>query len=250
MNKKVIMLLLVAIAIFGITTNVYAEEAYYTTQNGIELSREEYEFLTTFYWPGYPDVMTKAQYEEFVDLDLVNSDITIKTYEEPVNELQGPGLEQRSTSHTTSTKHLQIGAACLPTKCIMSLVNTWLIDPSVTSWDVIGAYLSGVTLKSHSHTYVSSDSYTYYFDNLDIQTNGFGNSVELPDDESDLIVNTSFTVSRGGTVFGSYQHATENTTLANSRLYNISFSGYGNVFDFYSTAVGVYDGMNGVDIDV
>lgn len=249
MNKKVIMLLLVAIAILGFK-NVYAEEAYYTTQNGIELNREEYEFLTTFYWPGYPDVMTRAQYEEFVDLDLLNSDIEIKTYSEAAPQLQGPGLEQQSTSTSTSAKTLQIGKACLPTKCIMSLVNTWHFDPSITSWDVIGAYLDGVSLISHSHTYVSTANTTSYFTNLQFENDGFGNSVKLPNSGTGFIINTSFTVTRGGEVYGSYQHATEDTTLANSQLYHIDYGGYGSVFDFYGTAEGIYDEMNGVNIDV
>ena len=251
MKKKVKMLLLVAIIMLGICKNVYASgDVYYTTANGIDLNREEYEFLTTFYWPGYPDVMTMDQYREFVDLDLVNSDLTIETYTESQQELLGPGLPTQGTSITTPAKKLQIGAACLPTKCIMSLVATWLVDPSVTSWDVIGAYVDDVTLISHSHTYVSTNNYTYYFDNIQANTDGFGNSVKLPDTGTDYIVNTAFTVSRGGTVYGSYQHATEDTTLANSQLYNISFSGYGNVFDFYSTVEDIYDGMPGVDIDV
>ena len=28
---------------------------------------KEYDFLTTFYWSGYPDLMTQAQYDEFVE---------------------------------------------------------------------------------------------------------------------------------------------------------------------------------------
>ena len=70
--KKMVVLLLAVICIFGITKNVYAEGVYYTTQNGIELTREEYEFLTTFYGPEYLNIMTKTMYEEFVQDDLIN----------------------------------------------------------------------------------------------------------------------------------------------------------------------------------
>ena len=174
--------------------------------------------------------------------------IEIKTYSEPV--LQGPGLEQQSTSHSTPDKTIQIGKACLPTKCIISLVNTWHINPSITSWDVIGAYLDGVSLISHSHTYVSTANTTTYFDNLQVENDGFGNSVKLADYGTGFIVNTSFTVSRGGEVYGSYQHAMEDTTFANSQLYHIDYGGYGSVFNFYGTAFGVYDAMNGVNITV
>ena len=246
MKKRVLLVVLTVISIFSITKNVDAKEVYYTTAQGIELTEEEYTFLTNFYWSGYPDVMTQDDYNQFVADDIFHSEVRYKT-NEPSAELYGP---TRSTSYTTSTKRLQIGAACLPTKCYISIVNTWLIDPSVTSWDVIGAYLDGISLKAHSHTYVSTTNTTTYFDNLQTESDGLGNSVNLPDDGTDIIVNMDFTVSRGGTVFGSYQHSTENTTLANSKLYHIDFCGYGNVFDFYGTAFGVYDGMNGVDIDV
>ena len=248
--KKVLMLLLVAITILGISTNVYAEDAYYTTQNGIELTRDEYEFLTTFYWPGYPDVMTRAQYDEFVELDLVNSDVTIKTSNDMQSGFVGPINNPQGTTSTTQGKTVQIGKACLPTKCIMSLVATWHTQPAITSWDVIGAYFHNVSLISHSHTYVSTDSYTYYFDNLQTATNGFGNSVLLPENGTNYIINTAFTVTKGGTVFGSYQHAMDNISLANSKLYTFSLNGAGNVFNFYGAAVDMYDEMNGVDIDV
>ena len=251
MNKKGFWLLLVAIVIMGFSKNVYAsQEVYYTTPNGIELNREEYEFLTTFYWPGYPDIMTRDAYDEFVEDDLLHSDITIKTRTFPSSALINPGNNINSSSTSDGIKTLQIGAACLPTKCIMSLVNTWDIEPGITSWDVIGAYLDDVSLISHSHTYVSTSNTTTYFNNLKTETDGLGNSVFLPEDGTNMIINMAFTVSRGGTVYGSYQHATENTTLANSQLYNIDFSGAGNVFDFYSTAIDVYDEMNGVDINV
>lgn len=246
---KIIGTLLIAIFTIGMTKNVSAKEVYYTTPSGIELSREEYDFLTTFYWSGYPDVMTQAQYDEFVEEDLLNSDVRIKKSEDNKSVL-GTANQTRSTSHSTSAKTLQIGAACLPTKCVMSLTATWHVDPYTKSWDVIGAYLHNVALKSFSHTYVSTTTTTAYYNNLQTAYNGIGNSVKLLEDGDDIIISMGFTVYRGGTVFGSYQHAMIDTTLANSQLYNFGLGGAGNVFDFYSTAVGVYDEMNGVDIDV
>lgn len=252
MKNKLLILSLVMIFVLGISINVYAEDVYYTTPNGIELTREEYDFLTDFYGAGYLNVMSQDQYDEFVELDLMNSDVTIKKSTAPSTILIRPGNVSSPQSNSTSTqaKTLQIGAACLPTKCIISLVNTWHVEPSVTSWDVIGTYLDDVTLLSYSHTYVSTSNTTLYYDNRVYDTNGFGNSVKLPDYGTNMIVNMAFNVSRDGTVYGSYQHAAQETTLANSQLYNIDFGGYGAVFDFYGTAFGIYDGMNGVDVDV
>ena len=247
--KKIVMLFLMVMCIFGITKNVCAKEVYYTTQNGIELTREEYEFLTTFYGEEYPDIMTQAMYNEFVEDDLINSDVLIKTYTEPQLGLLNPGIDPASTSHSTPYKTVQIARGCLPTYCIINLKNTWDVSPSIRSWDNIGAYLDGVSLISHNQTYVTSTAGTNYFSYLNT-TNGIGNSVELPSVGEDIIINMTFKVSRGGTVYGSYQHAMQNTTLANSQNYNISIGGYGAVFLYYGNAIGLYDGMNGVDIDV
>lgn len=247
--KKIVMLFLMVICIFGITKNVYAEEVYYTTQNGIELTREEYEFLTTFYGEEYPDIMTQAMYNEFVEDDLINSDVLIKTYTEPQLGLLNPGIDPASTSHSTPYKTVQIGRACLPTYCIMNLKNTWDVSPSIRSWDNIGAYLDGISLIEHLQTYVNSTAGTNYFSYLNT-TNGIGNSVELPSVGENIIITMTFKVGRGGTVYGSYQHAMQNTTLANSQNYTISLGGEGHVFLYTGNAIGLYDGMNGVDIDV
>lgn len=250
--KKTVLLLLAVLCVFGITRDVYAEETYYTTQNGIELTREEYEFLTTFYSPVYPDIMTKTMYDEFVANDIINSNVEITTYQEPQLALLNPSMSPRSPSHSTSYKTLQIGRACIPAFCIMSLQNTWHVSPSVRSWDNIGVYLDDISLISHDGTYVYSTAGTTWYSNLQTTSGvaGIGNSVKLPDTGENIIVNMAFKVSKGGTVYGSYQHAMQTTTLANSQNYNISLGGYGHVFLYYGTAVGIYDGMNGVDIDV
>ena len=247
--KKILVLLLAVICIFGITKDVYAEEAYYTTQNGIELTREEYEFLTTFYSPVYPDIMTRDMYDDFVERDVMNGDIQIVSYTEPQLPLLNPGIPPTSQTHTTSYKTVHIGGSCFPGFCIMSLQNNWLVSPSVRSWDNIGVFLDGPSIISHDGTYVYSTSGTNWYSNLKT-TNGLGNSVKLPDTGENIIINMAFTVSTGGTVYGSYQHAMQNTTLANSQNYTLDILGYGDVFLYNGNAVGVYDGMNGVDMDV
>lgn len=250
--KKTLMLLLVAITIFGISINVYASEPYYTTANGIELTREEYEFLTTFYWSGYPDVMTRAEYEQMVDDDLFSTEIVTESSNGLGSNFIGPVNDPQGNPVTQNGRTLQIAKACPPTKCYMSLVATWSINPYSLGYDVIGAYLNNVSLISHSHTYVSTNAYTYYFENLKTDPNGhgLGNSVLLPSNGTNYIINMAFTTTKGGTVFGSYQHAMEDTTLANSQLYTFSMSGYGNVFSFYGTAEDLYDETAGVDINV
>ena len=244
MKKRVIYLVILGIMLFGIKTNVYAsEEVYYTTPKGIELTEEEYTFLQQFYWDNYPDIMTEEQYKEFKNSDLLTRKLKVKSVSIPT------GTSMKSPSHTTTAKSLKIAAAC-STNCIVTINCEWLYDPSVRSWDVIGAYLSGVSLINHYQTYVTSTSGTTYFSNIKTASNGFGNSVKLPSSGSFIIINTTFATSTGGIIYGSYQHAMQSTTLAVSQDYNFSLSGYGSVFAFYGNAVGKYDGMAGVDLSV
>ena len=247
--KKLVMMLLAVFCVFGITKNVYAEEAYYTNPNGVELTREEYEFLTTFHNPIYPSIMTREMYDNFVESDLMNSEVQIVKYDEPQLALLNPGVPPTSQSHTTPYKTVQIGAGCTTDRCYMSVQNTWHVSPSVRSWDNIGAFFDGVSLISHDCTYVYSTAGVDWFNNLKT-TNGIGNSVKLPDVGENIIIDTEFTVTKGGTVYGSYQHAMQDTTLLNSQNYTLDILGYGNVFSYYGNAIGIYDGMNGVDIDV
>ena len=44
--------------------NVNAQEVYYTNDYGVQLTQEEYEFLTKMYWDGYQEIMTQEEYEE------------------------------------------------------------------------------------------------------------------------------------------------------------------------------------------
>lgn len=248
-TSRIVKILGVFIAVLAFSKNVYASEnVFYTTPNGIELTEEEYTFLTNFYWEGYPDIMTQAQYEEFTNSDLLTRKLKVKKLEVPTSSAE---TSTRSSSHSTDSKSIQIGSACNNSNCVTSIVATWFGSPSVRSFDVIGAYLSGVSLISHNLTYVYSTSGTTNFYNLKTASNGIGNSVKLPDTGEDIVINMIFTTTKGGYIYGSYQHAMYNTTLPVSQYYNFSLGGYGNVFDFYSYADNdLYDEMPGVDISV
>ena len=241
MRKKLIRIILLIITLMGISLNTYAKDSvYYTTPKGIELTEEEYNFLVNFYWQGYVDNMSEEQYEEFANSDLLSRKLIVKTSED--NE------PDRSPTHTTPSKNLKISAAC-STNCTVSIVATWTVNPSIRSYDTIGAYLSGVSLISANQTTVSSSNGTTFFYNWKSTYNGVGNSVLLPSGTT-LVVNQILTTTTGGIIYGSYQHATQNVTLLVSKQYNISLGGYGNVFAFYGNAYGVYDGMGGVDLYV
>lgn len=244
MKRRFLGFVLLMLFMMGISMNVNAleKDTYYVTKKGIELTEEEYHFLTRFYWDEYPDIMSQKQYEEFKKSDLLTRELRVKTTQDTGNS--------KSPLHETQYKKLKISAACSSYDCNVNIHCYWKQDPAIRSWDVIGAYLSGITLGTHIQTYVSSSNGTSYYTNLNTTNSAIGNSVKLPSSGSSLNINTNFTTSRGGNIYGSYQHAMSNTTLAVSQLYYFSLGGYGNVFAFYGSAYGVYDGMAGVDLSV
>lgn len=222
--------------------NVNAQEVYYTNDYGVQLTQEEYEFLTKMYWDGYQEIMTQEEYEEFNQSGILHGEFESKEITD--NDI----ITTRGTIHTTGSKTLKIAKSCT-TNCKISVVLTWLKNPTIRSYDVMGAYLNGVPLKDAPITRVVSSNTTRYSDIVKKAYNGFGTSILLPGG-SNVILNQDYTVSKGGTVYASYQHATENTNLATSQSYNFSLTGYGRVFAFYNSARNIYDAMNGVDISV
>ena len=47
--------------------NVYAEEdIYYTNDNGVSLTKTEYDFFTKMYWDGYQEFVTPDGFKEYV----------------------------------------------------------------------------------------------------------------------------------------------------------------------------------------
>ena len=57
--KRILNWVLVFALIFGFSLNVKAEEVFYTNSNGVELTENEYRYLTTLFWNAYVDNMTE-----------------------------------------------------------------------------------------------------------------------------------------------------------------------------------------------
>ncbi len=242
--KRIVKWMLVVVMLFGISLKVNAEEVYYTTPNGVELTENEYHYLKTLFWQDYIDNITEEKVEEYRNAGWFEGRLVTSSYEDKENM-----CSTRSPSHETPYKKLAIGASCT-NECLVSIVTTWKVNPGIRSYDVIGAYLSNVSLNSHTVTVVYSSVGTTTYNNLKTAYNGIGNSVKLPNSGSNIVVNMIFTTTPGGFIYGSYQHATENITLLVSKNYNFSLGGYGSVFSFYGNAIGKFDGMAGVDIAV
>ncbi len=239
--KKLAFTLIFAVLVM---VNVNAKEVYYT--NGkVELTEKEYKYVVDFYGKDYLEKMTEEDYKWISEMDVNNREVKIK-------EVYDAGsLNQANPNGSfvqTSAKKLSISASCASDFCIVTTMLTWLGNPSVRSWDVMGARLYGTSLYNQNvETVLGNLTDTTFPSNYRFLSNGFGNSFKLPSGTG-LTIQQRWYVKPGGRVYASYQHAMSNTTLAISKEYNISVSGYGSTFLFTGNAVGVYDGMVGVDM--
>ncbi len=215
---------------------------YYENSNGVILTKDEYDIIIEAYGKNYFDRMSQNDYEWFEDLFMENSSIEINTYYDVA-------ITPMGTSYSTANKKISIIKSCSTSRCTIMTTATWLSNPKVRSYDVIGSRFNGTALANNSiTTRVQSSNGIEYFDNLKQYSNGFGVSVKLPTGATDIIIDQKFYVNPSGTVFASYQHATKSISLATSKLYTLGVSGYGDVFCFYGNALGVFDQMGGVHI--
>lgn len=243
-NKVIAILFTLFLSLFG-AVNVNAKEPIvFTSSNGVELTAKEYNFFVNMYNKDFPKDMTQEEYEFFYKGNYFNSPIEKKTYFE-----KDPKLKS-GTFYGTSSKCIQISSACSGSYCAVTTTVTWYGNPSVKSYDLLGAYLADVSLvntpltRSSSTTSSTAPSYTK------TASNGVGASIRVPTAGSNISLYQALTTTKGGVVYASYQHAKSNTTLAVSKQYNFSKVGYGGVFGFYGSALSVYDQMNGVYISV
>ena len=127
----------------------------------------------------------------------------------------------------------------------------WKGDPTIKSYDVIGALLyNNVNLVGEPYTYLKYSGGTLSYGDEYYVGGGFGTSVKLRASSTLMRIWQTYDVSGSGTVYASYQHATSNITKATSQLYTVGFGGYGGVFHFYGNAYGVFDQMGGVNTTI
>lgn len=232
---------IVVFVFYLIAINVHADNIYYESGK-YKLTEREYNYILEFYGEKYLSYMTEEQYSWIKELDIDNNEYEIKKSNMNENVTRG-------TYATSNQKTVSISKVCNANYCAVTLLTTFLSQPSVKSYDVVGARFMNTSLyNSYITTIVSSSSGSTVQSNYMNYYNGFGNSIQLPSSGTIYSVEQNYKVNKTGIVYGSYQHATSNISLANSKLYTISSSGYGNVFGFYGNAYGIYDNTTGVYI--
>ena len=243
MKTKIIFLML--LVMFVSINNVSAEEQYYNNKYNVTLTKEEYDFLSKFYWEGYQEDMTLEDYQEFIKSDIINGEF--ESFE--LDESKKQCIVPYDTSHETDSKIIKISKTCT-TICQISVVVTWKTILNTKSYDVIGAYLEGINIVGKPSTRAKTSKESNTSSDVRNFNNGFGTSILLPSSGNEYIISQTYNVSKGGIVHASYQHAKKAISLVNSKNYTISSSGYGGVFSFSGTALNVYDKMGGVSITV
>ena len=160
-----------------------------------------------------------------------------------------------NTNYKRITMHMDVSSLTSKT---VSLNCTWKKIPSIKSYDVIGFRPLGVSLSNNYYVEGSQkyDGKTIYYDygnqkdHFKVTSGGVGLSSNISNDVKSslsLTLKANFiTGQEPFTVYGSYQHATSNVTLSQSKDYSFSSAGMGYVFDFSRSVSKKYDNTPGL----
>ena len=236
--RKMIHLMLATLFLVAVN-NVSAQEVYYTNDNNVSFTKEQYDYFTAMFHEGYQEIITQEMFEQYekdsMNPDLVKSTVYVE-YIPPTT--RGSGI-------TTPAKSLKISRS-IATFCTVGVSLKWSVDPTIKSYDVMGAYLKNLTLVGTPFTTVAASSNSFVANDIKKLSNGFGTSILLPSSTTGIIIDQAYKTTLGGTVYAAYEHAMSKASLADSQNFTISLGGQGNVFDFADSVWGKYDQMDGV----
>ncbi len=234
MSKKIILFSIIMLFCFVSTVKAKASNYNFT--------EKEIEYIKEFYGEEFLNDLDTNDYNWIKNLDIDKNGYDIVSSHKTL---------LRGTQIITNKKIIQVSKVCMDSKCAITIVTKWKQEPVVRSYDVIGARLVGTSLLNNITTKVKSSSGTTYYNNYNNQANGFGCSIKLPKNSSNIMIVQEFYVKKQGTIYASYQHAVENISLTNSKKYSIAPEGMGSVFRFNNNYItSIYDNTPGVDIEL
>ena len=168
-------------------------------------------------------------------------------------------------THDTASKSLTLDVYYYTSSVVkIEEIVYWLVEPKVRSYDVLAVRWELGTGSSYKvDTYNGAQIDGFEFDggksqdyvpggsNSKQASNGIGISMNIFDTLNsggvELRLNVYGKLTGEMAVYGSYQHATSNVTLAQSKDYTFSASGLGKVIKFNSSSIkSRYDNMQGV----
>jgi len=185
--------------------------------------------------------LTKEEYENFG-----NSDIS-------------PLLNDGSITYETTAKELNMILLGGTTWNYITMSATWKYIPNTRSFDVIGfrgygfEFMNGTQSGEqiyYLNNFYNAINYAWNGTNIKRFDNGFGISMNIVNSDIQALQLTlegdvKPTMS-APELFGSYQHAVADVTLAQSQNYTLDGVGLGGVFVFPYNTIQKYDGMSGV----
>ena len=286
--KKIILNLMAITTILAAcyATNVQAEEGiYYTNNNSVEMTQEQYEMLQEYYTDVEIANMSSSQFnretaspqtkvnEETIYVEtksFINTRGEITSTEENLiteEEYNSINPNARTSCGNlcweTTYKKLQVTTTTMTNGEFKLVTRTqWKQMPKVKSYDVIAFRWenksSNFTLTDYygNQTYIADGYYTNIgypngVQNAKLASNGLGISMNLADEaDSDynLLLVVYGNISSLGQVsfYHTYQHAQSNISLDNSQKYSFGSGGLGGVLNFSGSIGNTYDKMQGI----
>ena len=261
--------------------NISDNISYITNQNGVRISMSDYNLLTNIYSDAYIQTMTNEDYENFkaknININnLVKSEKYYKTVIDHLNNVvtntevtenefnnYNPNVQTLSVSNFVETQYKKLSLTLSDNHngygdIFVGLL--WKMIPSTRSFDVIAVRYVGMTdvdgTQIGRQIWGTNGNYTYVNygwngTNINRQDNGFGISMNITNDSTinylENYIGSAVEFTGNFQWAGaSYQHATSNTTLAQSKSYTLAENGKNGVILFTGNIGEKYDNMPGV----
>lgn len=261
--------------------NISDDISYITNQNGVRISMTDYNLLTNIYSDAYIQTMTNEDYENFkaknininnlvksekyykTEIDHLNNVVTNTEVTENEFNNYNPNVQTLSVSNFVETQYKKLSLTLSDNHdgygdIFVGLL--WKMIPSTRSFDVIAVRYVGMTdvdgTQIGRQIWGTNGNYTYVNygwngTNINRQDNGFGISMNITNDSTinylENYIGSAVEFTGNFQWAGaSYQHATSNTTLAQSKSYTLAEDGKNGVILFTGNIGEKYDNMPGV----
>ena len=261
--------------------NISDDISYITNQNGVRISMSDYNLLTNIYSDAYIQTMTNEDYENFkaknininnlvksekyykTEIDHLNNVVTNTEVTENEFNNYNPNVQTLSVSNFVETQYKKLSLTLSDNHngygdIFVGLL--WKMIPSTRSFDVIAVRYVGMTdvdgTQYGRQIWGTNGNYTYVNygwngTNINRQDNGFGISMNITNDSTinylENYIGSAVEFTGNFQWAGaSYQHATSNTTLAQSKSYTLAEDGKNGVILFTGNIGSKYDNMPGV----
>ncbi len=261
--------------------NISDNISYITNQNGVRISMTDYNLLTNIYSEAYIQTMTNEDYENFkaknININnLVKSEKYYKTVIDHLNNVvtntevtenefnnYNPNIQTLSVSNFVETQYKKLSLTLSDNHngygdIFVGLL--WKMIPSTRAFDVIAVRYVGMTdvdgTQYGRQIWGTNGNYSYVEygwngTNINRQDNGFGISMNITNDSTinylENYIGSAVQFTGNFQWAGaSYQHATSNTTLAQSKSYTLAEDGKNGVILFTGNIGSKYDNMPGV----